>query len=252
MTTGASSDRFTVPELGPSLGRVVAPPPAPAAALPAWTSIDDVRIAFVSQLFSLAGDARRWAREGDRELVFSTLNREAWLEAWQATIEAVTARAAEAIGHRLAGAAHEACMPGRQVKLLSLDAEERRALSARLGGGTPELREALDELDRAAHRARGTHAPAGAVRLWEDALLRAARRQEAAWLALEAALAAEWQIWGREVEAVRGWRRPLWPLVATGLVLFAIAGWAGLVLGGYLPVPALLRPAAEWVWARWN
>ncbi|MDH5283303.1 MAG: hypothetical protein OEW80_05420, partial [Gemmatimonadota bacterium] len=116
----------------------------------------------------------------------------------------------------------------------------------------PELRDALEELDRAAHRARATHAPAGAVRDWEEALLRAARRQEAAWLALEGALAAEWKLWGREVEAVRGWRRPLWPLVGIGAVLFTLAGWVGLVLGGYLPVPEILRPAAEWVWARWN
>lgn len=252
MTTGFSPGESAVPELGPSLGRVVAPPPSPAGAPPPWTSIDDLRLGFVSQLFGLAGDARRWAREGDRELVFSTLNREAWLAAWQATIEAVTARAAETIGHRLTGAAHEACMPMRKVKLLPLDAEERRALSARLGGGTPELRDALEELDRAAHRARATHAPAGAVRDWEEALLRAARRQEAAWLALEGALAAEWKLWGREVEAVRGWRRPLWPLVGIGAVLFTLAGWVGLVLGGYLPVPEILRPAAEWVWARWN
>jgi hypothetical protein len=241
-----------VPELGPSLGRVVAPPAASPGTPSPWTSIDDLRIAFVTQLFSLAGDARRWAREGDRELVFSTLNREAWFAAWQATIEVVTVRAAETIGLQLRGAAHEACMPRRQMVLLPLDAEERRALSARLGGGTPDLRDALDELDRAAHSARPTHAPASAIRHWEEALLRVARRQEAAWLALEAALAAEWQIWGREVEAVRGWRRPLWPLVVTGLASFSLAGWVGLVLGGYLPVPDLLRPAAEWVWARWN
>jgi hypothetical protein len=243
---------FTIPELGPSLGRLVAQPPAPPGSPLPWTSVDDLRVGFVSQLFGLAGDARSWAREGDRELVFSTLNREAWLAAWQATIEAVTARAAEAIGTRLAAAAHEACMPRRQLKLLSLDAEERRALSARFGAGTPALRDTLDDLDRAAHSARATHAPASAIRTWKDALLRAARRQEAAWLALEAALTEEWRIWSREVEAVRGWRRPLWPLVVTGLVLFSLAGWAGLVLSGYLPVPDLLRPAAEWVWVRWN
>jgi hypothetical protein len=252
MKTGAPAGGFTIPELGPSLGRLVAPPPAPPGSPAPWSSVDDLRIAFVSQLFGLAGDARRWAREGDRELVFSTLNRDAWVAAWQATIEAVAGRAAETIGARLAAAAREACMPRRQMKLLSLDAEGRRALSARLGTGTPALRESLDELERAAHSARATHAPASAIRAWEDVLLRTARRQEAAWLALEAALAEEWRIWGREVEAVRGWRRPLWPLVATGVALFSLAAWAGLVLGGYLPVPDLLRPAVEWVWTRWN
>jgi hypothetical protein len=252
MKAGTPAGGFTIPELGPSLGKLVAQPPAPPGFPAPWTSVDDLRITFVSQLFGLAGDARRWAREGDRELVFSTLNREAWLAAWQATIEAVAGRAAETIGTRLAAAAREACMPGRQMKLLPLDAEERRALSARLGAGTPALRDTLEELERAAHSARATHAPASAIRAWEDALLRAARRQEAAWLALEAALREEWRIWSREVEAVRSWRRPLWPLVVTGLVLFSLAGWAGLVLGGYLPVPELLRPVAEWVWNRWN
>jgi hypothetical protein len=252
MKAGTPAGGFTIPELGPSLGKLVAQPPAHPGFPAPWTSVDDLRITFVSQLFGLAGDARRWAREGDRELVFSTLNREAWLAAWQATIEAVAGRAAETIGTRLAAAAREACMPGRQMKLLPLDAEERRALSARLGAGTPALRDTLEELERAAHSARATHAPASAIRAWEDALLRAARRQEAAWLALEAALREEWRIWSREVEAVRSWRRPLWPLVVTGLVLFSLAGWAGLVLGGYLPVPELLRPAVEWVWNRWN
>jgi len=252
MRAGTPAGGLTIPELGPSLGKLVARPPAPPGSSVPWASVDDLRITFVSQLFGLAGDARRWAREGDRELVFSTLNREAWLAAWQATIEAVAGRAAETIGARLAAAAREACMPRRQMKLLSLDAEERRALSARLGAGTPDLRDTLDDLERAAHGARATHAPASAIRAWEEALLRAARRQEAAWLALEAALAEEWRIWSREVEAVRSWRRPLWPLVVTGLVLFSLAGWAGLVLGGYLPVPDFLRPGVEWVWTRWN
>ena len=79
-----------------------------------------------------------------------------------------------------------------------------------------------------------------------------ARRLEAAWLALEEALGREWRDWAVEVEEVRAWRRPLWPLVAIGSALFLIAGYLGLVLGGYLPVPGPLRGIAEAIWARWS
>jgi hypothetical protein len=59
-------------------------------------------------------------------------------------------------------------------------------------------------------------------------------------------------MWSREVEAVRAWRRPLWPLIAFAIVVFLLATITGLLLGGYLPIPSPLRPAADWVWARWN
>jgi hypothetical protein len=38
----------------------------------------------------------------------------------------------------------------------------------------------------------------------------------------------------------------LWLITAAAL---AIATYLGLVLGGYLRVPALLRPLAEWWWS---
>ena len=41
-------------------------------------------------------------------------------------------------------------------------------------------------------------------------------------------------------------------LVLVGALLFGSAIYLGLVLGGYLPVPAPLRGVAEGVWARWN
>src|SRR5207245_270198 len=57
---------------------------------------------------------------------------------------------------------------------------------------------------------------------WARALRRAARR------------------WCGAVEAVAGWRPPLWPVLARGVPLAAALIWVGLVLGGYLPAPAWL------------
>jgi hypothetical protein len=87
---------------------------------------------------------------------------------------------------------------------------------------------------------------------WQEALLGAARRLEAAWLWLEDALGREWREWAVEVEEVRTWRRPLWPLITIGAALLLVAGYVGLVLGGYLPVPEPLQGIADAVWARWN
>jgi hypothetical protein len=114
------------------------------------------------------------------------------------------------------------------------------------------LQQALTALDQAASLARSDRAPAGAVAAWQDGLTTAARRLEAAWLALEEALSREWRSWDAEVEDLRRWRRARWPLVLTGIALFSTALYIGLVLGGYLPVPGLLRSPVEALWARWN
>ena len=252
MTASARQGVLVIPELGPSLGRLVAPPPPPPGTPPSWISIDDIRIALVSQLFELAGDARRWVAEGDRELALATLNRDAWDGAWRKAVDAVAERAADAIGERLLAAAAEARLPSRRARRLVLDGDERQALGGRLTAGALPLEQALAALDRAAQRVRTNHAPREAVADWEEALGAVARRLESAWLALEEGLASEWREWGVEVEEVRQWHRPLWPLVAVGAALFGLAGYIGLVLGGYLPVPEPFRGIAEAIWARWS
>lgn len=250
MTAAAGRAAFLIPELGPSLGRLVAPPPA-AGGPPHWIPLDDIRLALVTQVFDLAGDARRWAREGDRELALATLDRASWETAWQVAVGAVAHRAAQEVNQRLLAAAAEARLPARHTRRLPLDEGETRALAGRLGRGTASLTAALAALDQAAPAARSDRVGEG-VRLWQEALATAARRLEAAWLELEDALHAEWRTWDREVADLRSWRRPRWPLAVAGVTLFAIAGYLGLVLGGYLPVPGPLRGLAEWVWARWS
>jgi len=252
VTAGTGPGTLVIPELGPSLGRLVAPPPPPPGAVPQWISLDDIRLALVTQLFDLAGEARRWADQGERELALVTLSHEALAGVWQNAVHSVAARGAEAISQRLVAAAREARLPGRRARSLPLDPDEVAALAARLATGTPALERALESFDQAGHRLRRERASPGALREWQDALNLVARRVESAWLGLEDALALEWHEWAVEIEEVRAWRRPLWPLVAVGLVLFGLAGYAGLVLGGYLPVPGPLRGIAEAIWTRWN
>src|SRR5207247_145550 len=75
---------------------------------------------------------------------------------------------------------------------------------------------------------------------WQEALRAAARRLEAAWLALETQVADEHRRWADEIDAVARWRPSLWPLVALWTPLGVALVWLGLVLGGYLPAPAWL------------
>jgi hypothetical protein len=251
MTVPATRAPLDVPELGPALGRLIVP--APTASAPThWIGLDDIRVTLVSQLFELAGDARRWAREGDRELALATLNGAAWDTAWGSAVESVAERAAAAVSDRLLAAAREARLPARYARLLPLDVAEVRALAARLDQGSQPLRQSLALLDQLAPAARSERAAIAAVQEWQSALAATARRLEAAWLALEEALREEWRKWDAEVEEVRAWRRPLWPLLVTGAAIFTAASYAGLVLGGYLAVPGPLTNIAERIWAAWN
>ena len=243
---------LVIPELGPALGRLVAPPPPPPGSTPPWIPLDDLRVALVSQLFELAGDARRWAAEGERELALATLNRDSWTGLWRQTVEQVAERAASTINARLEAAAREARLPRRRAAALPLDNDEVRALADRLTRGSEPLEAALAELDRAAGPVRSDRAQPASIVDWQQALLAAARRLEAAWLGLEEHLGREWRGWAVEVEEIRAWRRPRWPLVAFGLALLLGFGYAGLVLGGYLPVPGPFKGLAEAIWARWS
>lgn len=250
--TAVAGSALVIPELGPPLGRLVAPPP-PAPGSPAgWIRLDDIRITLVTQLFELLADARRWAREGDRELALATVNREAWEGVWSKAVQEVAQRAGAAISDRMVAAAKEVRLPAKRIANLTLDAVEVRALAARLAHGSAPLQQSLVALDQSASLARSDRAPADAVIAWQDALTTAARRLEAAWIALDEALAKEWRAWETEVEDLRRWQRARWPLVLTGVTLFAVALYLGLVLGGYLPVPGPLKGPVNALWTRWS
>jgi ferric-dicitrate binding protein FerR (iron transport regulator) len=84
---------------------------------------------------------------------------------------------------------------------------------------------------------------------WDQAARRTAGELEQAWQRLRRTAEDEMSFWDRRIEAIRSWRRPWLPLLAGGGVALGLGTWLGLVLGGYLPVPGLLRPFAEWIWS---
>jgi predicted acyl esterase len=103
---------------------------------------------------------------------------------------------------------------------------------------------ALDDLQaKGARLESATAADRSALDDWQRALLTAARRLEAAWLALEEQLAEETNRWREAVGLVAAWRRPLWPVAAVAVPALAAAGWLGLILGGYARAPGWLQRA---------
>ena len=250
MTPATRSERlWVVPELGPSLGRLVDPPPSTRGALD--LSLGDLRVELVSRVFDLAGAARSFAASGDHAGAIASLGRVAWLGLWEKTVAAAAARIAAAANRMLESAAEESRYPARRLRALRLTDEDARAIGARLGSGGAPFVAALDTLERTVHAtgsARGRDA--SGAQAWQAGLGTVARRLESAWLALEDAAGREQERWGAEIAMVREWRRPGWPLWLVTAVVMAAAAWLGLVLGGYVPVPPALEGVAAFWWAR--
>ena len=233
-----------VPELGPLLGRLTDTTGAVPGALPA---ADDIRYSLVTELFELAGAAREFADDGDLPAAASSLGRRAWLDAWERAVSAASARVSEGIDARLRAAAAESRMPAKQLARLLLDDEERRGIGVRLGVAGGPFVAALDALESTVPAAGRSDA---ALAAWHDALGHVARRLEVAWEALIVAAREEEAAWNGEVERVRAWRRPRWPLWLITAVVVGAAVYLGLVLGGFVVVPGFLRPLAEYWWSR--
>jgi hypothetical protein len=236
-----------VPELGPSLGRLTDPGAEPGADGPG-VRLDDIRLRLVTGVFELAGAARGFAAAGDEQGAMASLSRVAWLGLWEKALASAADRITASVNTGLDVAAEESRYPRRRLEPLRLRADDTRAIAARLGRGGAPFVAALDLLEQAA---RSPSPNGDAARAWRDRLNAAARRLEAAWLALEVAAAEEQRHWQTDVERVRRWRRPRWPLWLISAVVVGAAAYLGLVLGGYLPVPSALEGLAQWWWARW-
>jgi hypothetical protein len=237
-----------VPELGPALGRLTTRPEPPPAGR--WVTLDDLRINLVNHLFELAGAARAFAAEDDRSAAVASLSRAELLGAWDRIVTEATARVVKAVEVRLAAAAQEARLPAPRRASLTLDEADRRAIAGRLGGGALPFLQSVDRLEESVRTASAPGARGEAAEAeWREALLGTARRLESAWLMLDAAAVAEQDIWAPEIARVRTWHRPTRPLwIASGIAV-AVAAGLGLMLGGYIPVPAALHDVA---WAWWN
>jgi hypothetical protein len=239
-----SSDAWTVPELGPSLGRL-SDPPAAATDRDLDIVLDDIRLDLVSGIFDRAGAARSFAAAG------ASLGRVAWLDLWERAVAAAAQRLAEAVNARMKAAALESRLPDARLTRILLSAEDVRAVASRLGSGGANFVSALDALEQTvpAAAASGARGRLGQEE-WHRALAATARRIESSWLALIAAAKREQERWKGEVESIRAWHRPLWPLWLITALLLAIATFLGLILGGYVAVPTPLRGFAEYWWSR--
>jgi hypothetical protein len=164
------------------------------------------------------------------------------LEAWEEAVAAVADQVTERIEETLWVEARVARMPRRRLRRRLPDDEARRGLLARLGAAGVALVPALDTLERCAVAAvTATGLDRDAMNAWQDALRTAARRLDAAWIALEDTVEHEWAQWEAVAADVGRWRRPWWPVLAVGVVVLALAVWIGLVFGGYAAAPGPLE-----------
>lgn len=241
---------WTVPELGPSLGRLT-DPPAPGPPSPLGLAYDDLRLALVTGIFDLAAAGRGFAVAGDRGGTMASLGRAAWIGLWERAVGSVAARIGQAANSRLRAAAAESRFPERRLRTLLLTPSDNRAIAARLGGGGGPFVGALDALEERVHFSSGPQSGADTRHdEWRAALEAGARRLESAWLALASAANAEERHWRDEAARIQAWRRPMWPMWALSAAVAAAAVYLGLVLGGYLPVPLPLTGVADFWWGR--
>ena len=243
------STAATLPELGPWLGRLCNAGAA-GKVLHHFVPLDDIRLALATGVLDLAGAARGFSGD-DHAAIVGSLHARSWRQLWEKALGGATRRTADAINAGFTSAAAESRFPKRRLARLQVNEAELAAMTARLGAGAIPFEASLSRLEELAHAA-GASGPRSeaAFGRWSDGLAAAARQLESAWMALEEAVDREGARWQGEIEKVRRWTRPRWPLwVITG-VLLAAAAWLGLVLGGFLQVPAWLLPFAEFWWTR--
>ncbi len=238
MTSSKLLVPLRVPELGPALGKLITGSGRTAGPLP----LNRVRRRIVGRLIDAAGEARRLAAKEERGAALAAVSPQVWLDTWEEAVGAVSGALADYVDGRLDAEAVAVRMSGRARRDLPLDASERRALAGRLGAAGAALVSALDAIELHAGRLLdATVRDRQELDAWQSALALAARRLEAAWLALEDQVTIELAQWEAVAERVAQWRRSWWPVAAVGLPVFVAALWLGLILGGYVASPRWLE-----------
>jgi hypothetical protein len=230
-----------VPELAPSLGRII----VPRRQQPPWLPLDDIREELATRVLELGGEGRRASAQesdgGDRQRVLEVTGRRAWTAAWDHAVRRAGIRVADAFDAEFSKTGRQVRMARRRVRRHLLTNAEKRAINARLGTGGGPFVAALDDLEAAAARvADASVLEKEAHAVWQEALRTVARRLEAAWLALESEVEEERQRWRPELDAIAAWRPSLWPIFLFWVPLSALLIWLGLILGGYIPAPEWL------------
>lgn len=221
-----------LPELGPLLGKLLAPPGEKS---PVEAALDAIRLELLTELFDKAGAARGFLLVGDQPGARAALGRAAWLPVWERAVSAVTELTLQEIERGITEGAAVSRYPAPRLAAALPDAEERRLLAARLSASGIGFEAAVERL-------------ADSSKDWSEQLRSVCGELEAAWERLVSLAQQELARGNRRALEIRAWRRPWLPLVVAGALVLVFALWLGLVLGGYLPVPGWLRPFAEWVW----
>lgn len=221
-----------ITEIGPFLGHL-ASPDAPGSRDP---ELEPVRLQLLTSLFQRAGASRVRFAEGDVGGGRAALSREAWLGVWDEAVKGAVAALLSGLERRLREAAAVSRIGSKKMAALLPGTEDRRILAARLASAGTGLEDATLELSRPGPE-------------WDESIRRTAGELTAAWDQLLLLARQERDVWDRRVADVKAWKRPWRPLVLTATALLLIAGWLGLVLGGFLPVPGLLRPLTDWYWS---
>src|SRR5436190_299810 len=120
-----------VPELAPSLGRVL----VPRRLEELWIPLDDIREELATRVIELGGEARAAAGREDRDRVLDAVSRRAWLGAWEAAVRRAGERVTAALGGEIERAARRVRMPRRLRRRRLLTGPEKRAIAARLRAG---------------------------------------------------------------------------------------------------------------------
>ncbi len=232
-----------IPELGPSMGKVV----AGTGRDPGGLRLDAFRYRLATRLFEHAGEARRLAAREERQAAVAAIGRVAWQEAWEEAVAGVADLVADRIATSVSEAARAVGLPRRRLRRVGLGEADRHALAARLGSAGAALVSALDAVEaRAGAAIAATALERDAVEAWQEALTTAARRLDAAWLAVEDAVEEEIARWDAVAAEIASWRKPLWPVFVVGVLALSAAVWLGLVFGGYVEAP----PAFADAWRR--
>ena len=223
-----------IPELGPSLGKLITGTGRNIEGF----SLDSQRSRLATKIIEMGGEARRLAANGERSPALASLGRDAWLAAWEEAVGPIAEELVDRLTAHLEDEAAAVGMPPRLRSGVAIDEVERRAIGARLGSAGAELIPALDEIERqGATSLDGAVSDRGNLAAWQQAQLTAARRLEEAWMALEEAAGHEIGVWRKVADEISRWRKPRWPVYLVGILGSAAGAWGGLVWGGVIPPP---------------
>lgn len=223
-----------VPELGPSLGKLLSV--STGSGDEDW--LDPVRHKLGTRIIECGGEARRLAASGERSAALAAIGREIWKQAWDEAVGSATELLVDRLEAHLEAEALAVRMGGRRRTALRYTSREKRALTARLGSMGAELIPVLDELEKRAEGAlSATGLEPASIRNWQETLAVAGRRLEAAWMALDRTVEDEVAKGLRNADEVAEWRKPVWPVLITGAFALPAVAWFGLVLGGFLAAP---------------